>query len=203
MRFKQNSSKPKGHRISTAEHFRTTIYKEKLRADRYGGHFSIIVIEKNGYGSSTSFRNGWVASLENRVRPSDEIGWIDDARIGVMLPDTSREGAEKLFTDISRLFGIPPTENNFGIFSYPNNIFDDFSSRNAPETTEIPAFPAIETKVDADKEPIHSFSSSKLKSFFQNIRMSNLGAGSQSRTNMTLFTDFFLSFINLRVTKKQ
>jgi hypothetical protein len=40
--------------------------------------------------------------LPRRVRGTDDLGWLDECQLGVILPDTSDEGARRVADDICR-----------------------------------------------------------------------------------------------------
>jgi len=77
--------------------FRAIIERERSRADRNSHGFSLAV-----FNVLDVRRDQEVAKLARtlceRSRFTDEVGWLNDREIGVLLPDTYTEGARK-FTD--------------------------------------------------------------------------------------------------------
>jgi lipopolysaccharide/colanic/teichoic acid biosynthesis glycosyltransferase len=57
--------------------------------------------------------------LEGRLRMTDTPGQLDDGRIGVLLPDTSTEGAWKVAADISEVYPPGPDRPECEVLTYP------------------------------------------------------------------------------------
>ena len=87
---------------SNAE-FKQLIEKERCRADRNDHHYSMLVFILN---PEEVKKHQLVKSLERirrRLRNIDEIGWYEEKKLGIILPYTSKEGAEKLAEDICEM----------------------------------------------------------------------------------------------------
>jgi lipopolysaccharide/colanic/teichoic acid biosynthesis glycosyltransferase len=108
-----------------ADQFRTLILHECARCDRNAHAFSLIQIDLRGNGSDIG-RDGRQAvrsltrALAQRMRSTDEVGWLDGYNIGVFLPETERDGAQSLAQDACQGY-------SYQIYTYPwlNSIWDD------------------------------------------------------------------------------
>ena len=57
--------------------------------------------------------------LTNRVRLTDEVGWFDDKHMGVLLPYTSTDGAQKLANNICQAIATKASPPEYNIYTYP------------------------------------------------------------------------------------
>ena len=80
-----------------ADRFRAILERETARAHRYNEAFSLLVLD----GTSVECIRDLEEALCSRIRATDEAGWLDQQHIGVILPDTPIEGAQKLADDLS------------------------------------------------------------------------------------------------------
>jgi lipopolysaccharide/colanic/teichoic acid biosynthesis glycosyltransferase len=87
--------------IHSVDKFARVIDAERARSDRTGNMFSLVVFravnEKEGWISAL---NQLIEALYKRVRSIDEVGWFDAKSIGVLLPDTSSDGALNISRDV-------------------------------------------------------------------------------------------------------
>ncbi len=85
----------RGISIHDADSFRQLIRRERYRADRAGHRFALIAI-RFLHSSEQSARDeaDVIHWLQQELRITDDVGELDHGRIGVLLPDTDREGAE-------------------------------------------------------------------------------------------------------------
>jgi lipopolysaccharide/colanic/teichoic acid biosynthesis glycosyltransferase len=86
--------------ILSEKAFLRILERERARSDRYGNIFSLIIFEasnSNGHKPKVLIP---IDILINRLRPTDEVGWYNKARLGIILPSTPYEGAVKLANDI-------------------------------------------------------------------------------------------------------
>ena len=88
--------------IRTLEVFRDVLERERVRAERPGQEFSVVVFDASRQnGAAVACLKDLAHALASRVRASDEVGWFSDKSIGVALPATSAEGAWKFADDVS------------------------------------------------------------------------------------------------------
>lgn len=90
--------------------FRFVLRRERARADRTGRPVSLVVFHLPKHRSKSSDR--WLLNaLARRIRITDMIGWIDSSSLGILLPETSTDGAvaflEKIVPILSDAESIP------------------------------------------------------------------------------------------------
>ena len=86
--------------LPSARQFLNWLKRERGRTDRTGDRLSMIAFTPRCPEERSAGLLRLVAILKKRLRSTDEVGWLDDDRIGVMLPGTSVVGAWKLADDI-------------------------------------------------------------------------------------------------------
>src|SRR5947207_13462873 len=89
--------------LKSVEEFRRALMRERAVCDRKGQEFSLVAYEMAPHVAQ-SLRS-LVHGLSERIRQTDETGWLDQSRVGVLLPDTPRGGAETVARDLSQLIG--------------------------------------------------------------------------------------------------
>jgi hypothetical protein len=78
--------------ILSAGELRTVIERERAIVDRHGNAFSLLVFCVGNTNLVDVAIQHLVRTLRCRVRSTDEVGWLDGQRIGVVLPYTSSQG---------------------------------------------------------------------------------------------------------------
>ncbi len=73
--------------------FRRIVLRERARSDRNGGSLSLILLSAGAEKSLGEHIESWAASIAERVRCTDAVGWFDGHTLGIALPDTDHEGA--------------------------------------------------------------------------------------------------------------
>jgi oligoribonuclease NrnB/cAMP/cGMP phosphodiesterase (DHH superfamily) len=98
------------------EEFHSILVREKARADRNGHGFSLVAIQVTRNEDISSV----VKYLQKKIRAADEIGWFDHNTLGVLLYNTSANGAWQFVNknrteteDVCSLFKC-------SVYSYPN-----------------------------------------------------------------------------------
>jgi lipopolysaccharide/colanic/teichoic acid biosynthesis glycosyltransferase len=112
-------------RLQPPDEFSAAIRLEQARLDRNEHAFSLVVFEAGDLRANAEVTQALVRSLSSRIRSTDEIGWFDDCHIGVLLPYTSRDGAQKFVDDISRAIGTGASPPQYTIYSYPSDWYSD------------------------------------------------------------------------------
>jgi lipopolysaccharide/colanic/teichoic acid biosynthesis glycosyltransferase len=81
------------HGLYSQSGFRSVIERERHRADRNAHEFALAVFDFDER-RNRSLASGRLAEvLGARVRCTDEVGWVSDAAVGVLLPETHPRGA--------------------------------------------------------------------------------------------------------------
>ena len=103
------------------EEFRRIIDRERARADRTDHQFSLILLDF-GFNNRNHNSNGrLLQKISSRIRKIDEIGWYDPRRIGIILPYTSEQGAQRFAESLCELMEPSTTECTFNVYTYDIN----------------------------------------------------------------------------------
>lgn len=108
--------------IYDKEVFTALIRHERSRADRSGKAFSLVVFQLAEKFQSRSHVKKLCDRLKKTMRTIDEIGWVDESSVGVLLPSTTSEGA--LF--FAKRAAIGEAQSAYRIFTYPEHWTRDF-----------------------------------------------------------------------------
>ena len=111
--------------IYTLEEFRAVLKHERARADRDGSEFSLVVFEVGSVDGKIIDTRGMVRALGERIRSIDEVGWVDDESIGVLLPSTNLEGGWIFVVDFESKIYTKKSPPPFTVYSYPNQWFQN------------------------------------------------------------------------------
>jgi lipopolysaccharide/colanic/teichoic acid biosynthesis glycosyltransferase len=99
--------------------FRFAAECERMRVDRNGSVLSLLLIRLPRAKATIADVEFLSRVLEGRLRVTDSPGFLEDGRIGVLLPDTSPEGAWKVATDISEVYPPGPDRPQCDVLEYP------------------------------------------------------------------------------------
>ncbi len=99
--------------------FRFAADCERMRVDRNGSILALLLVRLPQEKSGIKELQFLGRVLEGRLRVTDTPGLLDDGRIGVLLPDTSREGAWKVAADISEVYPPGPDRPECDVLIYP------------------------------------------------------------------------------------
>lgn len=133
--------------LNSRQDFSLILERERARADRNGHGFSLVTFD---VGDGHARHAGLVQQvLANRIRLTDELGWYDDRRIGVLLFNTPGEGAWNYANRVREALSPAARDPEFSVYTYPANwpaARDDGTSRSAAATPSClePARPAID-----------------------------------------------------------
>jgi lipopolysaccharide/colanic/teichoic acid biosynthesis glycosyltransferase len=123
------------HTLEKPAQFRCALDRESARSDRSGRPFSLVLVRPDPILQNTS--RGWrlVKNVVRRVRETDRIGWFAPGVLGVILPDTSVEGARRLLADLRPMLGELDETSQIQVFLYPTQ-WPEPSPANSP-TAEV------------------------------------------------------------------
>ena len=107
--------------IHSEEEFRSIIERERARADRTDHQFSLIVLDLVYPDENHHTTHHMLQKIFRRVRTIDEIGWYDQNRIGVILPYTSAQGAQKFAESLCNSFIPPMGEGLLNVYTYDSD----------------------------------------------------------------------------------
>jgi lipopolysaccharide/colanic/teichoic acid biosynthesis glycosyltransferase len=141
-----------GELLLPADHFRTLILHECARCDRNAQAFSLIHIDLlDNNGDSDKDRGDAVRQLSRsmvqRMRTTDEFGWLDEHSVGIFLPETGREGALSFAQDACQGF-------TYQIYTYPrlSSFGDDLDGRNSGRSEKDRKETESQSRGDVEQE---------------------------------------------------
>ena len=98
--------------------FRQSIARERARSDRTGDRFCLLAVAPAATSPIPDFYLELSAVLRQRLRLTDEAGWLDQHRVGMVLPATSPRGAWKLAADVCQQLNADH-EPTCRVYCYP------------------------------------------------------------------------------------
>lgn len=105
--------------VHGVKEFRRILARERSRADRGCSRLSLLVLDL-GLAHWREFSPyELLFAFNSRVRETDEIGWFDRTSIGVLLPETSPQGAYCLAADLRDILKRGPPKVVWKIYCYP------------------------------------------------------------------------------------
>jgi lipopolysaccharide/colanic/teichoic acid biosynthesis glycosyltransferase len=131
--------------IYSKKEFNKIMERERVRSDRSGRKISIITFCATKAHGYKLLQQNLVDLLGRRIRCCDEIGWIDEHRLGVILPETPEEGARKLVDDVCMVVNLRLVQVAYKIISYPSQGYNDTrpSFAQAGKSDRSPASPSM------------------------------------------------------------
>jgi PleD family two-component response regulator len=114
--------------ISSVADFRRIIGSERARADRANYHFSLILLDLKFSNDNHKTNKILLQKIISRARKIDQLGWYDKQRIGILLPYTSEQGAQKFAENLCELFEPPTAQCVFKLYTYGLDKTEKISS---------------------------------------------------------------------------
>ena len=105
--------------VSSLSDFQKIVEMERCRVNRNEGSFVIVVFNLEKFQLELNLLSKLVQRIIQRSRITDQIGWYDYNRLGVILPETSTIGAQKFIQDLylQNQNGMPKPP--IDLYSYP------------------------------------------------------------------------------------
>jgi len=117
-RFRSNLSSSNGLFLDE-NRLRFELARERMRVDRNGSPLAILTIDLPQERSAAADFESLGRLLLRRLRITDTVGYLDDGRVGVLLPDTSKAGAWKVASDICNCYPVGHDRPNCDVLVYP------------------------------------------------------------------------------------
>jgi len=141
-RVAKHASNDRDSGLLSVRQFRQVLARERARSDRSGDRFCLLAFSAFDDAKAHDLPAKLPVILQRRLRATDEAGWLDRNRIGVILPGTPPRGAWKLAKDVCQSLA-PAPEPMCRVYSYPT------------ETSELDeAIPERRTR--EDNRPVHA-----------------------------------------------
>jgi lipopolysaccharide/colanic/teichoic acid biosynthesis glycosyltransferase len=117
--------------LHSLDKLRQILERERARADRTGDHLSLLTFAPRSPEDVHTTLVYLAKVLRERLRSTDEAGWLEDRLLGVVLPNTEARGAWKLADDVCLdLEDIPSPICT--VYSYPSDRLPDAESSVQP-----------------------------------------------------------------------
>lgn len=84
------------HGLYSRAQLQKLIEYEQRRSERTGGPNTMLVCHLNGSHGNERTTRRIVEVIRRSVRETDHLGWLSEAELAVLLPDTRPEAAEEL-----------------------------------------------------------------------------------------------------------
>ena len=135
----------------SVKQFRWLLEMERARVDRAGSQFSLVLFDTGNSDNGVPQHISQI--LEARLRITDEAGWFDNRQVGVVMPDTSVQGAWKLAEDVCQSVFDDPRSPFCTVYTYPSDWLSETFKENPsgdPFKTDVPSDdnPKNESKKD-------------------------------------------------------
>jgi lipopolysaccharide/colanic/teichoic acid biosynthesis glycosyltransferase len=107
--------------LHSIKHFSAILERERMRADRAGSNFSLLLISSQAPKGLRGEELAVVAELLTaRLRSVDEAGYWRKRVLGAMLPATPPSGARKLAGDLCSLLSQRSIQVDCEVYEYPS-----------------------------------------------------------------------------------
>jgi lipopolysaccharide/colanic/teichoic acid biosynthesis glycosyltransferase len=113
--------------------------RERARSDRSGDTLAVVAFAPRCGNNGQDPLGLLVRALQTRVRTTDEVGWLDERRVCVVLPDTGMEGARKVAEDVFQSLPEEVPTPECTVFVYPSGPLQ--GEEHMPREAEQPAAP--------------------------------------------------------------
>lgn len=123
--------------------FRSEVTRERVRAERSNTPLAILVIELPAERRQNRDFAFLCDVLSQRLRITDTAGQLPDGRVAVLFPDTPKDGAWKVASDICDHYPLGHDRPDCEVFLYPDEsvTFKDDSQPRAKQPIESQSNP--------------------------------------------------------------
>lgn len=118
-----------GNHIYAVKEFRRLLERECARADRVGLHFALINFDLGASKNNGASSGHLINLLSRRMRTTDELGWLDDLHIGLLLFDTGLGAACRFANTIRATISPLVKFLDYNVYVYPADN-QDLEKRN-------------------------------------------------------------------------
>jgi len=119
----------------SAREFASILNRERDRADRTGQEFSLVAFDVPTDHRKFAAARTLLEILIQRIRSTDDIGWLRDGRIAATLPHTKADAAWKFVDKIRQEHRENAPPPNCAVYTYPSSWItqdDDSPSQKTP-----------------------------------------------------------------------
>lgn len=101
--------------------FEAILRYERARVDRSGGQFSLVTLEVDRYLSDRGELEKLLQMVQKRIRETDQLGWLDERTVGILLPGTDLQGAWIFAVTLERDHFAHHPPAPFTVYCYPEH----------------------------------------------------------------------------------
>jgi lipopolysaccharide/colanic/teichoic acid biosynthesis glycosyltransferase len=112
--------------------FRKILKRECARADRVGSHLALIRFSAGRSKDGDRLHAGLIDLLHKRIRLTDDLGWLEDQRVGLLLFHTNARNAYRFLSGLKRNGCDILSNYSCDIYTYPQDKSDDTGFRAGP-----------------------------------------------------------------------
>lgn len=105
--------------LNSKDEFHVILKRERARSDRNGHGFSVVAFRAGCEDGDNAFAECLKGVLLQRQRATDEIGWLDEKRIGVLLYNTPPEGAWDYASHVRAALAAKGPAPECSVYAYP------------------------------------------------------------------------------------
>jgi len=145
-----------------------------MRSDQNGPGFSIVVLDVDSVRPRHLLGSKLEEALVCHLRPTDNVGWLDDERLGILLPGMSEKEAHRLAHDIRNELSKEVVFSIGQVYSY--TLDGPLESRNRLDEVLIKLTSAPSCTARFNEELAYSNSQGIGTANFRSLRRSSLPA---------------------------
>ena len=121
-RMRRHTSRDADRGLLPVNRFKFFMERARFSANRNGTTFCLVSICDLSCDPEGSEIATLTKILQERLRITDDIGYLEDGRIGVLLPDTPEEGGYVVAEDIVRLYLKAGGRLSYRLYVYPSDF---------------------------------------------------------------------------------
>ena len=99
--------------------FAAILRRERAGVDRNGHPMALVLFDV--VSASSDVAQLLIDAIKKRIRTTDEVGWFDRGRVGILLPFTADHGARRVATDVCRQVANRHAPPPFQVYCYPDD----------------------------------------------------------------------------------
>lgn len=119
--------------VLECEEFQRLIQRERLRADRNSETFSVVVMVPRNRQHGAKMFPELIRVLHARLRATDDVGLIEDDRLGILLPDTPSAGAWTVVDHVVHLLPKDVLSPICEVYTYPSFGDEESEPEDRPD----------------------------------------------------------------------
>ena len=106
--------------IYSPEEFKAILHGECARVNRNSHKFSLVVFDMRSSNSGDNGAPRLAAFLLGRKRATDQLGWLDEDRLGITLPYCDVDGAKSYTQEVLKTQTVVEGPISTSIYTYPS-----------------------------------------------------------------------------------